>query len=280
MSRIVQLTDTHVVEPGQRAYGVVDTASALMMAVEHINGLANVTDGIDAVILTGDLTDHGTLEEYHHLVELLAPLKPPVWAVPGNHDRREPMRKALRGHAELPHEGPLNWHLYLEKFDVLGLDGLAEGQPDGVLSEASLRWLDDNLDMLKDRPVIVALHHPPFETGLVGMDQQNLQNAGAFLDIVRRYRGPIQIVCGHVHRHISTLIGGVPVMIAPAPAHAVTFDQRAGQPASLTFEPPAMLIHEWRLTGDTGHFVSHFSPIGQFGGPFGFDDNQLGSKSI
>ena len=42
----------------------------------------------DAVVVTGDLTDHGTLEEYGLLGELLSPLTMPVYLGVGNHDDR------------------------------------------------------------------------------------------------------------------------------------------------------------------------------------------------
>lgn len=273
MSRIVQLTDTHIVAPGRKAYGVVDTALALERTVAHINAIEAVTDGIDAVILTGDLTDHGTAEEYAHLLALLEPLTPPLHVVPGNHDDREPMREALSAISALPRTGPLNWHLPLADFDVIGLDSLVEGRAHGELTDDTLAWLADRLDVLAGRPVLLALHHPPFDTGIVDMDRQKLKAPHGLLAAARGHTGPIQIICGHVHRHITTMIGSVPAMIAPAPAHAVTFDLRPDEPATLTFETGAVLIHEWRQQNGTGQFLSQLSPIGPFDGPHPFRDS-------
>ena len=50
----------------------------------------------DLVLATGDLTDRGLREEYGLLGAILSRLPMPVLLLPGNHDRREEMRAALR----------------------------------------------------------------------------------------------------------------------------------------------------------------------------------------
>ncbi|MEO1460581.1 MAG: metallophosphoesterase, partial [Pseudomonadota bacterium] len=95
MTLIVQLTDTHVTAPGRLAYRKVDTHAALARAVAHINALPARVGPIDAVVLTGDLTDLAEPVEYDAFREIMAPLEPPLFAIPGNHDARAPMRKGL-----------------------------------------------------------------------------------------------------------------------------------------------------------------------------------------
>ena len=46
----------------------------------------------DAVLVSGDLAEHGTAAEYERVRELLAPLPMPVHVLPGNHDDRDVMR--------------------------------------------------------------------------------------------------------------------------------------------------------------------------------------------
>jgi len=86
---IAQISDLHVKPPGQLAYGRVDTAKALERCVAHLNAFKPAPD---FVVLSGDLADTPVMEEYQHLARLLAPLKQPFAAVPGNHDSREMMR--------------------------------------------------------------------------------------------------------------------------------------------------------------------------------------------
>ena len=99
---IAQITDTHITKPGKLLMGLVDTASALERAVSALNQL-NPSPGI--TVLTGDLVEGGEREEYDHLRVLLAPLRMPVFAIPGNHDARQPMREAFLEDGYLPRKG-------------------------------------------------------------------------------------------------------------------------------------------------------------------------------
>ncbi|MGC1525722.1 MAG: metallophosphoesterase, partial [Phormidesmis sp.] len=84
---IAQISDLHVHVEGNYAYGVVNTIPMIQQAVEHLNQL---DPRPDVVVATGDLTHHGELAEYKVLRQLLAPLKIPLYLLPGNHDRQQP----------------------------------------------------------------------------------------------------------------------------------------------------------------------------------------------
>ena len=90
---VIQLSDPHIVAPGELLYGRVDTADFLARAVAEINRLDPLPD---VAVVTGDLVDHGDPAEYEHLRTLLAPLAMPVFVIPGNHDAREPLRAGVR----------------------------------------------------------------------------------------------------------------------------------------------------------------------------------------
>ena len=61
-------------------------------------------------------------------------------------------------------------------------------------------------------------------------------------------------------------VAGVPIAIAPSPAHAVAFDLSPDGPADFAMEPPALLVH--RLTG--GGIVSHTVFVDAYPGPYPF----------
>src|SRR6202000_432492 len=89
---IAQISDLHIKPPGTLAYGRVDTAKALELCVATLNEFSPAPD---FVVISGDLADTPTSEEYDYLKRLLAPLKLPFAAIPGNHDSRELMREAF-----------------------------------------------------------------------------------------------------------------------------------------------------------------------------------------
>src|SRR5580658_2977999 len=89
---LAQITDLHIRTPGLLAYGRVDTATCLVRCVERLNALVPRPD---AVLVTGDLVDFGTAEEYRHLATLLEPLTIPVYLMVGNHDDRAALREVF-----------------------------------------------------------------------------------------------------------------------------------------------------------------------------------------
>src|SRR6202035_4591171 len=122
---IAQIYDLHIKPPGSLAYGKVDTAAALERCVAALN---EFKPRPDLVVISGDLADTPTAEEYEHLKRLLAPLEPPFVAIPGNHDSREMMRAAF---PEAPYalpSGPLNQRVEVAGLDLLLLDSNVPGK--------------------------------------------------------------------------------------------------------------------------------------------------------
>lgn len=263
---IAQISDLHIKAPGGLAYGKVDTARALERCVATLNALAPRPD---LVVISGDLADTPTEEEYAHLARLLAPLAIPFVAIPGNHDSRDLMRRCF-AQPLFPAEGPLNQLQPVADLDVVLLDSSVPGQPHGELDAATLQWLDAILSCSDQRPALLFLHHPPFRTGIWHMDRQNLRNAAEFATIVERYPWVRLIAAGHVHRPTLTQFAGVPATICPAPNHAVALDLGELIEPSFRVEPPAFHLHAWFAGDGFGDLVSHQVPIGDFEGPHPF----------
>ncbi len=275
MTRIIQITDTHIVRPGTLAYGVVDTAAALQEAVATITRLLPMIGPIDAVIVSGDLTDFGDPEEYRRFRSIMSGLTLPLAVVPGNHDRREPLRSAFADLPTMPASGPVNWRLEFPDLRVIGLDTLVDGFPHGELAPETLVWLAETLAQAPDVPALVAMHHPPFPTGIVHMDRQNLRNGEALFAAISNHRAPLTLAFGHVHRTIMSSHRGTPMIIAPSPAHAVALDHRPDGPPDLMREPGGFLLHHTsgdgvRGEGIRGGIVSESVPVGRFPGPYPF----------
>ena len=181
---IAQISDLHIKPPGSLAYGRVDTAKALERCVAALN---EFDPAPDFVVISGDLADTPTAEEYQYLKRLLAPLKLPFASIPGNHDSRELMRAAFPSSPYAFVSGPLN-----QKIEVDGLicccwiQACTESRM-ANWKRPRLQWLDATLAASRDRPALLFLHHPPFKTGIWHMDRQNLLNASEFAPIVRRH---------------------------------------------------------------------------------------------
>ncbi len=262
---IAQVSDLHIRPAGALAYGVVATNS---LAERAIDALLRLTPPPDAVLLTGDATDCGLDEEYDILRGLLARLPCPVFAIPGNHDRRETMRRAFQRDGYLKQQGPLNFAADVGDARLIGLDSLVEGADHGELSGETLAFLSAELARDPGRPAIVALHHPPFATGIAHMDRIGLRTgADELKSIIERHRRVERVLCGHVHRSIQTRFAGTICQIAPSVAHAVALDLTPDGPSVFVLEPPAFLLHKW-IAG--AGFVTHMAFVDPAPGPFPF----------
>jgi 3',5'-cyclic-AMP phosphodiesterase len=88
---LAQISDPHLhIGPGD-----LGSAEALAAAV---GAVAALDPAPEAVLVSGDLTDHATDREYERVRELLAPLSMPVHVLAGNHDAAD----ALRAHLDAP----------------------------------------------------------------------------------------------------------------------------------------------------------------------------------
>jgi Icc protein len=272
---IAQISDLHIKPPGALAYGRVDTARALERCVAALNEFAPKPD---LVVISGDLADTPTMEEYDHLKSLLAQLKLSFVGIPGNHDSRELMRSAFPLTSYAFASGPLNQRIEIGGLDLLLLDSSVHGKPHGELDSATLKWLEAMLASSLDRPALLFLHHPPFKTGIWHMDRQNLLNADELAAVVRRHPRAQLIAAGHVHRATLTMFAGIRCTICPAPNHAVDLDLAELREPSFRVEPPAFHLHSWFAGEGFGSVVTHQVSIGEFDGPhpfFGADGKLL-----
>jgi Icc protein len=264
---IAQITDFHIKARGKIAYRVVDTASCLTAAVAALGALDPAPD---IVVATGDLTDFGRPEEYELLRELLAPLRIPLYLIPGNHDEREAMRQAFAGDGYLPAAGFLHYTVEDHPLRLVALDTVIPGEAGGRLCDERLGWLERTLAAAPRRPTAIIMHHPPFATGIAHMDRIGLDGAGKFAALLGRHRQVERVLCGHLHRAIQARIGDHAVAsTAPSTAHQVALDLRPDGPPRFVMEPPGYQLHLWRA--ETG-MVSHTAVIGRFAGPYPFHD--------
>jgi 3',5'-cyclic-AMP phosphodiesterase len=264
---VAQISDLHVKRPGTLAYGHVNTATALCRCVEELN---RFRPRLSMVVISGDLVDTPTAEEYDHLKILLASLEIPFLAIPGNHDERTLMRAALPDQPYTQSNGALNIVSRLGDLDLLLIDSTVPGEPYGELNADTLAWLEDTLAASTTRPALVFLHHPPFVTGIDHMDRQNLRNAHELAAVLRRHERARLVAAGHLHRATLAMFAGVPATICPAPNHAVALDFEGNHPPSFRIEPPGFHLHAWFSGNSHGHVVTHLVPIGNFNGPHPF----------
>ena len=204
MSKIVWLSDLHF-----SARGLVhghDPRRRLSVAIDYIN--THFEDAACCVI-SGDLADRGTSEDYQALASDLSALRMPIYPMVGNHDDRA----LLRAHLSVPDQAMSDFVQYAVETDdalLLCLDTQRAGSDGGEFCAARTDWLRETLDAAEGRPAILFMHHPPMALGLPMQDRDRMEDGAAFLDLVAG-RPEVRYLCiGHVHRPISGIARGVP----------------------------------------------------------------------
>ena len=261
---LAQISDLHIMRPGEKLSGIVDTAAGLRKAVEKIGQLKPRPD---VLLITGDLVESGRTEEYVHLRKLLAPLAMPTYIIPGNHDDRDVLRAVFADHAYLPRDGFLHYVIDALPVTLIALDTVVPKKPGGMLDEARMLWLAARLHETQAKPAIIMMHHPPFATGIRFMDAMGLNTGAAeFARLVARYPNVERILCGHLHRAIEARVGNALAMTCPATCHQIVLALGERGPEAFTLEPPGYRLHYW----NGSQLVTHTAAIGDFPGPYSF----------
>jgi len=259
-----QITDTHIKAERKLAYGIVDTAGMLEDCVADILVRPQRPD---AIIVTGDLVDYGRPDEYALLRELLAPLPMPIFLLPGNHDERGTLRAAFPEHAYLRQWEPFIQYA-IEDFTVrlVALDSVIPMQGGGTLCGERLAWLERTLSARPATPTIVALHHPPFKTGIGHMDRVGFDASDALAAVIVRHPQVERVIAGHLHRPITARFAGTVASTCPSPAHQVALDIAHDAADDFILEPPAYQLHWWSGM----QLITHTAYVGDFDGPYPF----------
>lgn len=268
--RILQISDFHLRGDGKLSFQVVDTASFLKSTKAHLEHVFSL-DGQkpDMIVVTGDIADSGDEKAYLMVYEALSSFNVPVYAVPGNHDRRDRMVRILKGWTiPNPQTAPfLCYAVQTEEARLLFLDTLNPGSHAGHMREAELAWLDNELQSNKTVPTLIFMHHPPFITGLPAMDEpfENLEQLRTVL-----MKAPwARLCCGHMHRPIFTVWAGVPCVTAPAASMQIELDFTPEGGDTFRMETPGYLLHDF----EDGVFNTHVCQIykkTEFDGPYPF----------
>jgi Icc-related predicted phosphoesterase len=107
------------------------------------------------------------------------------------------------------------------------------------------RWLTEALENSGTRPTVVAMHHPPFPSGIHWMDTTRLQGWKLFSEIVGRRSNVVRILCGHLHRPLTTTIAGVTTTVAPSTIHHVELNLDPQARVELIRDPAGYQLHNY-----------------------------------
>jgi 3',5'-cyclic-AMP phosphodiesterase len=256
---IAQITDFHVGRTITFPSGQVDLFDQLVKTVKHIN---NSDPPVDLVAVTGDLVNHGHLEDYNRVKRELDKLISPYYIVVGNHDQRQTLRQVFHDHSYLSGDDEfIQYTIENKPLRIIALDTLEPGAHYGLLCKTRLNWLDKKLKEQPERPTLILMHHPPFETGMPYPDSLGMRGKKEFGELITGHSQVKAIASGHTHR--DSVIGwrGTVVYVTPSSAFSYALEFKDVDDLDPLLEPAACRIFRW--DPDTG-LVSHLNYIGNY----------------
>jgi 3',5'-cyclic AMP phosphodiesterase CpdA len=246
---LVQLSDPHV------GADWID-ADPLALLADAVGSVLAMAQQPDAVVVSGDLTDHGADVECEAVRETLAILDVPIHVLPGNHDLREPIRRCfeLPGHAD----EPIQYAVDLGPLRLVVLDTTIPGEDAGALDAERLGWLDAALAQEPDALTVIAMHHPPLVSGVPAFDRIALARPDqrALGEVVARHPQVERFVAGHVHRVMAAQLAGRAVLTVPSTYVQTQLDFSLEE-IELADEPAGFGVHAVR----DGELSSHVQPV-------------------
>ena len=175
--RLAILSDVHVT-PGNANEG------KLREAVAEINAA-----DVDAVMLTGDLTNEGSDEQLRNIKGILDDITHPFYIIPGNHENNW-SQSACKTFNDL--WGSDRFVFTVDNLVVVGMNcGPFMKMGDGHIKQEDLLWLDSTLTaMVNPGMMVLSVNHYPI--------LDDLDNYRAYVDILKKYP-VITHQCGHYH---------------------------------------------------------------------------------
>ncbi|MGV9709423.1 metallophosphoesterase [Gordonia sp. NPDC003424] len=217
-------------------------------------------DGIDALLVTGDITDEGSASEYREAYLVLdSPL--PMLVTAGNHDVRERFNATLTGTES---SQPVNRAELVNGILLVSCDSSRPGRNDGLLTDETLEWVSAQITAAgPTTPVLVAFHHPPVTLEMPFMDSIRQTGEERLAKLVDAYPNIVGFVCGHAHTPAVTTFAGRPLAVAPGVASTLNLPFEGtdivnrGQPPGIAFH----IVSEDPTSDNGWRLITHFRSV-------------------
>lgn len=192
--KIIHISDIHLESQGNSIWNT-DTKGHFDKAIRKLQSI----EDIDALIVSGDLSNDGSTWSYKYIDKSLAHLGIPTFCCPGNHDNLD----------EFYHGYKPSFYKTCETFELGGwtfimLNSAVTGMSRGFFNPDTLTKLIPP----SSGSVAVVLHHPPIEQR-GWLNKKLLENRNEFNDIIHQNKNVKLVLYGHTHYHAENVINGV-----------------------------------------------------------------------
>lgn len=214
--RILHISDIHLTNQGESIWGV-NTMEHFHKLVEEIKSLPN----INAIIISGDLSNDGSRWSYEYADSVFSQLGIPTYVCMGNHDNFVSLNKHIRYCKNIRELQVNNWGILFLNSVIPDTDNPEKNKARGEVGIEQLRLIKES--SRKYDNVAVVLHHPVIETG-GWLDRRILENRKEFIEYVEACGNVRLLMYGHIHCYTNFVKHGILYTSAPAVSYA--YDNR------------------------------------------------------
>jgi 3',5'-cyclic AMP phosphodiesterase CpdA len=208
---IAHLSDSHLLTGDRLLGGHIDTVGQFRQCLSRVE---EADIAIDALVVSGDLTDTADPEAYELFRELADPVVQRLGCelvlTGGNHDERGPLARGLYG---IDSDAPQDRVTWVRGLRIIDVDTAVPGYHHGGLSDDQFTWLARELAEAAPSGTLLVMHHPPiiYRSPVMQLldfdDPERLARTLAGTDV----RG---ILSGHLHVTTFGSLAGTPVFVA------------------------------------------------------------------
>lgn len=166
---------------------------------------------VDLIIISGDLTESGTVTDYEKLKAQLKGIfgNTPIIVTPGNHDNIETLKKGWFGESPADSDS-CNILVSEAGINVICLDSSSKEHPDGIITHEDCSWLEKILMVSKGTPTILITHHHLLDNQF---SMPRADYPDKFVELIYS-SGIIGIFNGHTHHFFRGEFAGKPYYTA------------------------------------------------------------------
>ena len=204
--KLVHITDMHLSKSKESLYKEVnpfDSYNEVLTNIKKSNWKP------DALIVTGDISNDGSIESYNNAFNEFISLKIPVLCIPGNHDCKENLITCLSENISSRLQIISDWVF-------IGLDTSLKENPSGFLNSNELSTLKTHIEKHCKKNIIICLHHQPVLINSKWIDDIGLENKEEFFEMIEKYKNIKGIFFGHIHQEFNSNINNISIYGTPS----------------------------------------------------------------
>lgn len=233
MLKIAQISDPHIGADPEFQLAGVNTLESFHTVLSDALKTAP-----DLIVVSGDIAAEPSQYAYQQFFESFERINTPMVWLPGNHDSLDVIGRC-------PIASLYRNQFVFKGWQFLLLNSAVEDQPKGHLAESELQFLRSQLAE-NQMPTVVFLHHHSYSVGSPWLDEQMIDNASEFRQIIRQNSQVKGVFSGHIHQAIQLTESGC--QFASAPSTCIQFATNS-ETFAIADDYPGYLLHQLSGSG-------------------------------